>query len=271
MNNNLAELINQSESGNELAQITLFFKQFYDFDNIQAAALICDKWREHNLFLEGVWYFYGFWKFESTFKYNKQPTNFDKDASSEIFKKLIKRDDEIGYHSCNMLALCNKLSEREQVEYLNIAAKHGISYAHINLAMRADSVELQMYHYKLAALKHDKFAILELARIYLYKEHPVNWQLAIKCYQQAMNCEYDLGAICVLLILRDYDIGTTIHLLEYEINRKNNKAILALADIYATHNKVNNQTYAMDLYVSANNIDDVGERNIQRNNKNWEN
>ena len=162
-----------------------------------------------------------------------------------------------------MLALCNKLSEREQVEYLNIAAKHGISYAHINLAMRADSVELQMYHYKLAALKHDKFAILELARIYLYKEHPVNWQLAIKCYQQAMNCEYDLGAICVLLILRDYDIGTTIHLLEYEINRKNNKAILALADIYATHNKVNNQTYAMDLYVSANNIDDVGERNIR--------
>ena len=96
MNNNLAELINQSESGNELAQITLFFKQFYDFDNIQAAALICDKWREHNLFLEGVWYFYGFWKFESTFKYNKQPTNFDKDASSRYSKNSLREMMRLG-------------------------------------------------------------------------------------------------------------------------------------------------------------------------------
>ena len=35
MNNYLADLINQSESGDEVAQIKLFFRQYYDYEDVK--------------------------------------------------------------------------------------------------------------------------------------------------------------------------------------------------------------------------------------------
>ena len=60
MDEKLADLIKQSEQGDQVAQINLFFKQYHDYARVQAAIRTCDKWRENNLFLEGVWIFHEF-------------------------------------------------------------------------------------------------------------------------------------------------------------------------------------------------------------------
>ena len=77
-----------------------------------------------------------------------------------------------------------------------------------------------------------------------------------------MTCGYSLGAIKNVLELTNYATNTTVKLLEYEINRENDSAIIALADLYANNVKLFDQKRALDLYTRAKNIDDVGDYNI---------
>lgn len=236
MIDDIIELSNQSEKGDKLSQINLFFKQYYDLDNRKAAILTCDKWRQNNLFLEGVWIYYGFCEYESTdvdccYEGNKS-------ESSAIFNQLINdenTEDEIRAHAYNMRALCLGKHNLMRETYFTFAVKQGIVYAHNNLAVDSTDVESKIRHYEIAAAKYNKCAILNLAQIYLTSDTYMNPALAMEYYKRAVKCGYDLGSVETLLKLENYDINLTIQLLEYEINRKNHMAMLALATIYANN------------------------------------
>lgn len=230
MNDYLAELINQSESGNEVAQIKLFFKQYYDYDDVHAAAMTCDKWMENNLFLKGVWIYYCFIKPGYVRQYSDESYNtYD---SEKIFKQLITREDEICYYAYNMIALGLKTDDPLRIQYYKIAAEHGIEYAHVNLAENTNHLPSIICHFELAAAKHNRYALLQLAQIYLTVRAHEDVPRACQYYQTAMNCGYNLGYIDIVLKLKRESFDLTLQLLEYEVNRGNKDAILALVDIY---------------------------------------
>lgn len=248
MNNYLRELNQQSENGDKLSQIKLFYKLYYDYDNIQQAGSICNRWRNHNLFLEGLWNFYGFLEFNNKFYLENDPTRIS--VSSIIFGEIIAKTpvNEITYYAYNMMGLCTDSNFRH--EYFELAAKHGIEYAHINLACRhIDS----MYHYESAASKYNRRALLQLAYIYITDYTRRNIPLAIKYFQTAIDCEYDL-IVHMVWLLKDYDVHATIYFLKYEANKNNNEAILRLGELYSTNSEVLNQKLAMDLYLQAREI-----------------
>lgn len=254
MNNYLTELIKQSESGDEIAQIKLFFRHLCDYEDIQAAAITCDKWMETNQFLEGVWIFYGFTKPTCGTKYHCLCTQNSKHESLKIFKRLLDRKNEIKYYAYNMIGLCFSKNDSLRDKCYNLSAKHGIEYAHCNIADRSRCTTSAIYHYEFAASKYNKHAILKLARLYLANSQNRDPQSAIKYYQNAIKWGYDLGRIDVLLELEKYDIDMTLRLLEYEANRKNSEAIRELASIYGNRNKVKSPKLALDWYARLENI-----------------
>ena len=77
-----------------------------------------------------------------------------------------------------------------------------------------------------------------------------------------MKFGYNLGKIDTVLELEKYDINVTVELLEYEADRKNNEAVLALANLYASNAKVINQKLAIDWYTRATCIGVRGNSNI---------
>ena len=242
MIHDLTELKNRSENGDTLSQIKLFFKQYYDFDDIRAAIMTCDKWRHSNLFLEGVWTYYSFCEYHPNDK--KYDYRENKIGSSWIFKQLIDSkdvDNEITGYAYNMMAICINKNNRQREEYLNFAIKQGIEYAHNNLANNLTDVESKVHHYEIAASKSNKWALLNLAKIYLTDDQHRNPPRAIECYQKAVKYGYDLGSIETVLLLENHDINITIQLLEYESGRKNYDALVGLAAFCARNDKLFDQ------------------------------
>ena len=240
------ELTNQSENGDKLSQIKLFFKQYYDFDDIKAAMMTCDKWRKNNLFLEGIWIYYGFchcYPHHTCFEY---PEN--KAESSLIFQQFIDdkknkdTDDEILGYACNMMALCRNKYDPWYIKNFMFAAERGITYGHNNSIRDLTNVELKMHYYKLSASKYNKWALLNLAKIYLdddqHRNPPPLAALAIECYQTAMNCGYDLGCIYTIVKLQKYDIDITGRLLEqiYLTDDQHRNLLLAIGCYQKTMN-----------------------------------
>lgn len=264
MSYNLTDLTHQSENGNEIAQIKLFFKQYYDYCDIQAAAATCDKWRENNLFLEGVWTYYGFKKPSPTHMCYREYPPIDKFDCLEIFTQFTDREDEIKYYAYNMMGVCFENDNSLSVKYMKLSAEHGLEYANTNLGSNAGDTKSKIYHYEIAASKYNRRALLELTEIYLTDVEHLNPTLAIKCYQNAMDCGYNLGNIHTLLKIEKYDINMTIKLLEYEANRKKEEAITILANLYANNNNVGNPVLALDWYTRAKDINDTGYKNIHK-------
>ena len=263
MHHTLTELINQSESGNQLAQIKLFFRQYYDYNTINAAAITCDKWRPTNLFLEGVWRLYGFNKPKSVFDEYHESQHFNFKASSTIFQQLSNQDNELGAYACNMLSLGLHWEDPLGTQYLNQAAKYGVDCAHYTLAGDAMSKEVALYHYGVSASKYNKCSLLKLVEIHLQSGHYFSPPLAIKYYRDAMSCGYDLGDISNILKLKRHDIDMTVILLEYEANRNNGEAMLALGHLYANNKKVFNLELALNWYKRVEQIDDSGHCTIE--------
>lgn len=259
MNNNCIELAKQSENGDKLSQIKLFFKLYYDYDDVYQAAYICDKLRKDNLFLEAVWHFYGFNKHYCGVYWQ---SNGDTYRSQTIFEDICDKTDvdEIKYYAYTMRALCLISTNPLHNEYLTIAAEHGNEYAHVILASKG-TMEDKIYHYERAAAVYNKVALLQLAKIYLYNDTYNNPQLAIKYYQNALDYGYTIH-FSRIVNLNNYDINATIYFLEYVTTSHSYDAILVLANIYATNNTVLNQKLAMDLYKQVPMIDPRGFTNI---------
>ena len=167
--------------------------------------MTCEKWMEDNLFLRGVWIYYCLAKPENGHQGSYGSCDTNMNDCAKIFKQLIDRNDEIGYYSCNMLALCLQKNDPLRTEYFNIAAEHGIDYAHINLAENLFHIPSIICHLEVAASKHNRYALLRLAKIYLVSETQENWQLSYQYYQTAMKCGYGLGDIDIVLTLKMQD------------------------------------------------------------------